>query len=177
MVLLDADVQGTAATWASDREEIDAPTVACVQRTGNITATVKELAGKYEFVIIDSGGRDSQELRTGLITADLSIHPFRPSQADLDTVFYLSETISQAKDFNATLKVVGLLTMCPTHPGNVEIRDSRQYLADHMEILDRVLHDRKAYRDALSSGLGVTEHNDPKAKQEVINLVEAIING
>lgn len=177
VVLIDSDSQCTSATWAADREETSAPPVACVQRVGNITATAKELATKYDLVLIDAGGRDSQELRTGLLAADLLIAPFKPSQADLDTIYQLSDVVGQARDFNASLDAVAVLTMSPTHPANTEIQDSREYLSEHIIVLDCLVHDRKAYRDALSMGIGVIEHTDPKAKNEMQELYKVITNG
>ncbi len=176
VVLLDADSQCTSATWATDREESSATSVPCVQRVGNITSTAKELATKYDLVIIDAGGRDSQELRTGLLAADLVVSPFKPSQADLDTVFQLADVIRQAQDFNTALTSVAVLTMSPTHPGNTEIQVSKDYLSEHMTVLDCLLYDRKAYRDALSMGLGVIECNDKKAQQEITELYKAVTN-
>jgi len=176
VVLLDTDSQCTSATWAADREETSASPVACVQRVGNITATAKELDNKYDLVIIDAGGRDSQELRTGLLAADLLISPFKPSQADLDTVFQLSDVVRQAQDFNTSLKAMAVLTMSPTHPANTEIQVSKDYLSEHMTVLDCLLYDRKAYRDALSMGLGVIEHTDKKAQNEITALYNEITN-
>jgi len=170
VVLVDADSQGTAANWVNDRNETDAPAVHCVQRTGNITATVRDLTTRYGQVVIDAAGRDSQELRTGLTVADMVLCPFRPSQADADTVFHLNEVITSAMDFNTALKAKAVLTLCPTHPGNNEIGTTREYLADFIPVAPIIIHDRKAYRDALSDGLGVVEYNNKKAKQEILNL-------
>lgn len=177
VVLLDADSQSTSATWAADREQTNAPPIPCVQVAGNYTAEAKKLAGKHELLLIDAGGKDTQELRAGLGIADLLIAPFRPSQADLDTVFQLSDVISEMQKYNASLKAVALLTMSPTHPANTEIKEARDYLAKHMTVLDCLTHDRKAYRDALSKGLGVVEHTDKKAKNEVNKLYRVITNG
>jgi len=177
VVLLDSDIQGTSARWSSDREESSALVVPCVQRTGNITSTVRGLAEKYKNVIIDSGGRDSQELRTGLVIADVSIHPFRPSQADLDTVFHLSEVITQALDFNSKLRSYALLTMCSTHHANNEIEDSKDYLSEHLAVLKPLLFDRKIYRDSLSEGLGVIESINKKAVTEFEAFTKAVLNG
>lgn len=176
VVLIDSDSQSTSATWSADREQTSAPQVACVQKVGNITNTAKELATKYDLVIIDAGGRDSQELRTGLLAADLLLAPFKPSQADLDTIFQLSDVITQAKDFNAELNAAAVLTMSPTHPANTEIKDSKAYLSEHISVLDCLVYDRKAYRDALSMGLSVIEHTDDKAKNEISELYRVISN-
>jgi chromosome partitioning protein len=180
VLLIDADAQTTAATWASDREEAGhKPLVPCVQKLGNIRASVLDLAKRYDFIVIDAAGRDSQELRTAMTCADVLLCPFRPSQADLDTAEGLSDIIEQARDFNEYLRVSAVLTMCPTHHNNTEIQDSRDYLQtfQNLPVLDCVVYDRKAYRDALSVGKGVTEHTDQKAKDEIIALTEAVING
>lgn len=73
-------------------------------------------AGRYEHVVIDAGGRDSQELRTALLAADLVLCPFRPSQADVDTAAQLVDVTTQAKDFNEGLQVSAVLALCPTNP-------------------------------------------------------------
>lgn len=180
VLLVDADIQTTAATWASDREEAEhQPPVPCVQKLGNIRASVLDLSKRYDYLVIDAAGRDSQELRTAMTCADVLLCPFRPSQADLDTAEGLSDIIDQARDFNESLRVAAVLTMCPTHHGNPEIQDSRDYLADFptLPVLDCVVYDRKAYRDALSIGKGVTEHSDQKARAEITALTEALING
>ena len=112
-----------------------------MQRVGNITATAKELASKYDLVLIDAGGRDSDELRAGLVAADLLLTPFKPSQADLDTVYQLSDVIKQAqKGFNPALKTLAVLTMSPTHPANTEIKGARDYLKKHLKVASCLLH-------------------------------------
>ncbi len=173
VVLLDADYQGTSAQWAEDREATSAPAVACVQRHGNIRSTVQDLAGRYEHVVIDAAGRDSQELRTGLLAADLVLCPFRPSQADVDTAEHLLDVINQARDFNESLQAFAVLALCPTHPAVTEIQDARKYLRGvGFDVARTCVYDRKAYRDALSEGLGATEYRNRKAAAEIRGLLK-----
>ena len=176
VVLLDADSQGTSAQWSQDREETDLPQVACVQKYGNVTKTIRDLAGRYEHVVIDAGGRDSQELRTALLAVDLVICPFRPSQADVDTAAQLVEVTSQAKGFNEDLQVSAVLTLCPTHPLIKEIQEAREYLQDidGLQVLNCHIFDRKVYRDALSTGHGVVESRNKKAAAEIRSLLKVI---
>lgn len=176
VALLDTDTQSTSATWAADRSETTSPGLTCIQKLGNITATALELSETHDLVIIDSGGRDSDEMRTGMLAADLLIAPFKCSQADLDTVYHLNDVINQASERNPKLKAVALLSISPTHHANTEIAAAREYLSGHMTVLDSTVHDRKAYRDALSLGIGVTEHTDRKAKAEIMNLYGEVSN-
>jgi len=175
VVLLDADTQGTSSTWADDRDSQDVPEVYSFQKFGDIGHAVKDLAGLYDHVVIDAIGRDSKELRTGLLVADVVLCPFRPSQADVDTAEHLAEVVNKAQDLNADMRILGVLALCPTNPLVKEIRDARAYLKDYsIPVVKPVVYDRKVYRDALSEGLGVVESKNPKAKQEILDLVKVI---
>lgn len=68
VLLLDTDRQGTASFWATVREEEAVePRVACVQKFGKgLPAQVRDLAERYDEIVIDAGGRDSMELRYAL---------------------------------------------------------------------------------------------------------------
>lgn len=176
VVLLDADTQGTSAQWSQDREETDLPKVACVQKYNNVTKTIRDLAGRYDHVVIDAGGHDSQELRTALLAVDVVLCPFRPSQADVDTAPQLVEVTTAAKDFNEHLQVSAVLALCPTNPLVREIQEAREYLRDidGLLVLNCLIYDRKVYRDSLSTGLGVVESKNKKAAAEIWSLVKAI---
>jgi chromosome partitioning protein len=178
VVLVDADRQCTSANWAMDRTANEKlAKVHCVQKYENIRDTLIDLNKRYDFVIVDAAGRDSRELRTGMLAAHILIVPFRPSQPDLDTLPKMQEIITQAKDLNPDLKVFGLLTMTPTNPAIREEADARICLEDYsvIKLLTTIIHDRKCYRDAMSDGLGVVEMDNPKAKDEIKKLIAEIM--
>lgn len=177
VVLVDSDKQCTAANWASDRlEQSNYPKVHCIQKYENIRDTLLDLDKRYEYVIVDAAGRDSRELRTGMIAAHILIIPFRPSQPDLDTLPKMKEIILQAKDLNPSLSIYGLITMAPTNPIINETIEAQTYLKDYPEIqlLKSIIRDRKVYRDAMSDGLGVVEKDNLKAKEEIDLIVKEI---
>lgn len=179
VVLVDADRQSTAARWAEDRAAHEQlAKVHCVQKYDNIRETLLDLAQRYEYVVVDAAGRDSRELRTGMTAADILLIPFRPSQPDLDTLPHLQEVMTQAKDLNPILKVRALLTMTPTNPQIQEAAEAREYLQDYPDIvlLNTIICDRKVYRDAMSDGKGVLEFDNPKAREEINNLVEELFS-
>ncbi|AWY21785.1 AAA family ATPase [Moraxella bovis] len=177
VVLVDADIQQSSANWVRDREQTGLKAVHCVQRYGDIKSTLKDLAGRYQHVVVDVAGHDSKELRTAMLVADKLIVPFRPSQLDLDTLPHLSEVIDQATSFNESLKAYGLLTLAPTNPANQEIKQAGDYLSDFplLTPLHAVIHDRKIYRDAISEGKGVIEGNNQKASDEFTALMTEIL--
>lgn len=177
VVLVDADRQQSSANWVKDRDGTDLKKVHCIQRYDNIKATLKDLANRYEYVVVDVAGHDSKELRTAMLVADKLIVPFRPSQFDLDTLPHLTEVIDQAQSFNENLEAYGLLTLAPTNPSISEIQQASEYLADFpiFTALNSVVYDRKVYRDSISEGKGVSELNNPKAKEEFNKLMQEIL--
>lgn len=177
VVLVDADKQSTASTWAADREaDSSLPPVACVQKYDNIRQTLLDLDRRYSHVVVDCAGHDSKELRTGMTAAHVMLSPFRPSQPDLDTAPKLAELIDTAKEMNEALRVCAVLTMCPSNPSVTEIQDAQAYLAkvSGLTAVLPCIHDRKVYRDAICAGKGATEMKNDKAAKELTALWEAI---
>jgi len=178
VLLVDADTQPSSTLWAQDRAENDnLPTVKAVQATGRINDTLKDLGERYEFVVVDAAGRDSTEMRTGLLVADVVIIPLRPSQFDLGTLPAMEETISQAKDFNPGMQVYALLNAVSTNPQVKEAQEATDLLHEFPEIqlLKSILHARKVYGDSVINGKGVIEMDNPKAKDEVSQLLKEIL--
>ena len=173
VVLVDADVQRSAARWHADREEAEVkPAIACVEKLGNLHDTLRDLDGRYGIVIVDVAGRDSKEMRTGMTAAHKMLVTVRPSQFDLDTLPHMSELIEQVRDFNPDLQVRSLLTQVPTHHVDSERTDAGEYLTDYpgLKPMQTVIYERKAYRDVLGEGRGVVEWTNPKAKAEIQEL-------
>ena len=177
VVLVDADSQRSAARWHADREEQGhIPRIACVEKLGSIHLTLQDLANRYDTVIVDVAGKDSQEMRTAMTAADQLVVVVRPSQFDLDTLEHMSGVIQQAKDFNPDLQVRGLIAQAPSNVYNSERTDAGEYLADYplISALKTVIYERKAYRDVVGEGLGVVEWNNSKAKAEIQALAQEL---
>lgn len=178
--LLDADPQSSATRWAQDRLDAEVlPNIPNAQASGAIHQTLKDLASKYTYVVVDSAGRDSKELRTGMVVADILLSPARPSQYDLDTLPHLAEVFEAAKDLNPKLSGYLVLNLCPTNPVIKEADSAKEFLADYSEfkLAKTLVYDRKAYRDSISEGKTVLEWHDAKAKHEIEALLEEILNG
>ena len=76
VILVDSDRQSSSSNWAEDRaENPDLPKVNFVQKYDNLRATLKDLNNRYEYVVVDAAGRDSKELRTGLVAANILLMP------------------------------------------------------------------------------------------------------
>jgi len=179
-MLVDSDIQGTASTWITDRDENpNLSKIHSIQKYGNVRNALLDLKKRYEYVIVDSPGRDSREMRTGISTADVLLVPLKSSQPDLDTLPKMKEIIEEGKDFNPKLKVMLVLTMVSTNPAVTEKEESIEYLKQYPEFYtaNAMIHERKIYRDCMSQGKSVmemTSQSKKKANQEIKQLVEEI---
>ncbi|PUW01484.1 ParA family plasmid-partitioning AAA ATPase [Cronobacter sakazakii] len=176
VIIVDADDQRSVLTWYNNRSE-SLPHIPVTGATGNIKAMLKEHAKTYDFVIADCAGRDSSEMRSGLMAADVFISPLRPSQMDLDVVPHTCKVFSAAKDFNESVRGYLVLNMTPTNMFVNEANQAAEVLIEfpEMSLASTRVCDRKAHRDAWAESLTIFETGNDKAKEEIENLVREVI--
>lgn len=182
VLLLDADQQRTAARWVARRNEASiSPRIHCAEKTGDVKQSVADLANRYQDVVIDAGGRDSRELRSGLLVAERVYIPLRPSQADLETIPHIDELVGLARSMRVDDGPAAyiLLAMAPTHHLVTETEQAQQLLQDlpYLALAKPVIRDRKVYRDALAEGRSVLEMDNPSAIAECRALMEELTHG
>jgi chromosome partitioning protein len=167
----------TARNWARVRASANAAPITSVKLEGAIHTNLTDLGKRYDYVIVDVAGKDSREMRSAMTAAHVMVTPILPSQADVDSSNSLSRTIVDARDFNPGLAVIAVLNRCSTQWNDTEADESAEYMKDYPELplADVRLHDRKAYRRSLETGLGVVELKDPKAKAEIQLLMNEIL--
>lgn len=175
VLLLDADPQKTSSTWAYRRNlltDINVPKLHCAEKTGDIYNTVMDLANRYNYIIIDSGGRDSRELRSGLIACNVFYTPIKPSQIDIDTLGKMNELVEHALALNKTLKSVALITHAPTNPNMDDKKETEEILAKmpNFSKSNIAITYRSSYWRTMGRGLSVLEYLDDKAKNEILSL-------
>lgn len=180
VLLIDADKQMTSSYWAAQRDEQDSlARIVCIQKRGNaIHRDINDLATKYEDIIIDAGGQDSKELRAAMIVADVLCIPFQPSQPDIWTLETMDQLIDQAQALNPNLQVFTIINRASTHPLVPETDEAISCLADfpRLPFSDVVIHERRAFRKAMTLGSAVTEldNKDQKAIGEITHLYHTL---
>ncbi|MDD5494472.1 MAG: AAA family ATPase [Dehalococcoidia bacterium] len=180
VLLIDTDPQGSANYWAQNRDEWEVkPRVACVQKFGKgLPAEVKDLAKRYQDIIIDAGGRDSVELRAALVVAKRAYIPIQPSQFDIWTLNRMDELIETSKGFNPDLQAWVIISRSSTNPSVHESDDTMEIMGDFPNLgLARItIRDRIAYRKAAKDGMAVCElkPKDPKAVEEMEALYKEV---
>ena len=180
--LIDADRQGSAANWCSEREAAGhGPEITIVQKYDNISSTIKSLAEKFAFIIVDVAGRNSREMITAAAVADILLCPSQCSQLDLDTLGELQQQVERVKDLNPELKILVYQSMASTNSKVVEKerQDFQDYVSEFPDFkaLQAVGRYRKVYRDVFSDGLSVLEANNASAAAEIEDLYKEVYHG
>ena len=182
VLLVDTDPQGSASYWAQVRgEDGQLARVACMQKFGKgLAAELKDLAGRYQDVIVDAGGRDSIELRSALVAVEVALLPVQASQFDLWTLERLAELVETARGFNPDLRALVVISRAPTHVTSTDAAEARDLLAEYpaMTPSQWLIRDRVAFRRAASAGQGAVEHAaDEKAVFEIGRVYKEVFNG
>lgn len=173
VLLVDGDEQKSAYNWNEYRQD----KLPCIFVLDNLIDTLEPLNNKYDFIVIDVAGRDSQIFREALLISDKLIVPTQASIVDLEVLGYVSDKVTQAHKNNPNLLAYVVINKAPTNYRNTEAEQAQAYIAQFptFKLLDTVLHDRKAFRDGFVESLSVTELSDIKARDEISQLVSEVI--
>lgn len=168
VLILDMDPQGTATAWYKDRES-DTPVLASINSSELPDAIRKAEAAKYDFVFIDTPGRDEPITTAAIRAADLCVVPCRPTPGDMKATPPTIATVNRlGKD------VAFVLTQVP--PRGSRITEAQSGLSMLGMVCPHQIGMRNAYQDAQGAGLGVTEFEaDGKAAKEIKALWEWIV--
>ena len=182
VLLIDTDPQGSSADWAYYRSESGLNGVECIQLFGkHIVSEIDTKTKRYDDIIIDAGGRDSQELRYAMTIADVMVVPVGASQYDLNTVANIDELLNQVQPMNPGLVCYAVVNNFPNHARLTEGTDAIEFLKQFENVtpFNFIIHERISI-NRTSKGFGINESEevtgqaDPRAEAEFIKLYEAI---
>lgn len=172
-LIVDGDEQKSAYKWNEYRQD----RLDCIFVLENLIDTLESLNDKYDFIIIDVAGRDSQIFRESLLISDKLIIPTQASLIDLEVLEYVADKVATAHKNNAELKAYVIINKASSNYRNTEIGQARAYIAQFhiLHLLNTVIHDRKAFRDGFVESLSVSEMNDIKARDELANFLQEVL--
>ena len=181
VLLVDTDPQKTASYWSLTRDEKGiTPKITCIQKTDNVKGEINALKGKFDDIIIDAGGRDSIELRTSMLVAEVAVFPFRPSQFDLWTLAKMDKHLKDVILINESLKAFVVINQASSNPSVKEKKNAQEHLEDFpdIQLMKSIISERIAFRKAAIQGISVMElkNEDQKAKDEMESLYKEIFN-
>lgn len=161
-IIFDMDAQGTAEEWFQDREA-DTPQLVRVSQS-ELPKALEMAAGRFDYVFIDTPGRDEPAQAQAIAQSNFCVIPCRPSPADLKAT---PATIATVKRLDKPFAFV--LTQTPAR--SYRIREASEALSKFGAVCPVPVVSRNAYQDAQGLGLGVTEYEPQgKAAEEIIAL-------
>jgi chromosome partitioning protein len=177
ILLIDGDGQSSAATFAQIRSELAVPAkFTTVQLHGAaIRQQMKSLRAKYQEIIIDVGGRDTGSLRAALTVSDAILIPFQPRSVDLWAGVQIGALVAEARAVN-DLKAYAVINAADAQGSDNDDAIAALGTIDGLEVLSAVIGRRKAFPNAFTAGLAVTEQHPPDAKAvaELLSTVDAL---
>jgi chromosome partitioning protein len=163
-LLIDADEQGTALAFTELRSSRPGASgsgyTAVALHGAAIRTQVRQLAPRYDHIIVDVGGRDSGSLRAALLVSDLLLVPTAPRSFDLWGVDQTADLLQEARELNANLRAVAVLNGADSAGrDNSEAAAALAEIAG-LEVAKCTIGRRKAFPNAAAAGLGILEYSD-----------------
>jgi chromosome partitioning protein len=183
VLLIDADDQESATDFTTMREanKPEGTGYTLSQLRQQLRSNVKKLATKYDHIVIDTGGRDTELQRASILTTDVYILPFAPRNYEIWTVskvqMLIQEVLKLREELGENpLRVFSFLNKADIR--GVENVESVEILEEYKELgfINSPIVNRKAFATASSKGLSIFEliPNDEKAILEMGRLFEHI---
>jgi chromosome partitioning protein len=177
VLLVDGDEQRTAITFTDLRTEKTGSsgyTVVGLQGA-SLRTQVRQLAEKYDDIVIDVGGRDTGSLRAALTVAETLLIPVQPRSFDIWAVDQLSDLIKEALEINK-LRAVAVLNAADAQGCDNEEASKAISDVEGIEMSKIRIGRRKAFPNAAAMGCSVLEHStkDVKAIDELTALVDEL---
>lgn len=156
VLVVDADPQGSAVTWADVAAEAGhaAPPVTALGDT--LRQAVPELARGFDLVVLDTPGRASKRLPGALVLADVALVPCGPSAVDVWALAGLLEVVREVRELRPGLAVALVANRAKSTTLARSARDALDQCGE--PVLGTVIGDRTAYGEAVACGQGVTAY-------------------
>lgn len=176
-LLIDTDKQVTAATWASWRAEQNC---SCNPATiilfgDQVYKQGMNFAKEYDFIVIDSGGKDNAALRYALLLADVLLIPTTANSFETAALDDINIIINGAKINNEKLVTKVVLARVDRSRKLVP-KHFIEFLQEHdLELCKTMIPQLEAFPRAQEKGLAVFETKDSdKAANAIISLCQEV---
>ena len=168
VLIIDLDAQASAEGWYQDREA-ESPRLVRLESGDLSQALAKAREAGFDYVLIDTPGKDEPATAAAIRAADFCIVPCRPTPVDLKAIPPTVATINR-------LSKPAIFVLTQTPPRGERIREAEVGLAMLGIVCPIRVVARTAYQDAQGAGLGVSEFDpDGKAAAEIAQLWHWIV--
>jgi chromosome partitioning protein len=176
VLLVDADPQGSALTWATVGAEagLSLPTVIKMGAGLHRPDQLPALAQNYDVTIIDCPPRHGEIQKAALMVADLVLLPCGPSTLDAWALAETVDLINLAQTVRKDLMAAVLITK--KNARTAIGQSAREVVASSgLQVLHTELAYRVTYQEAPAAGLGPTTYEPGSAAAaEVRGLVDEL---
>ncbi len=168
VLLIDADPQRSTEVFSDIRSQSDLkPLFSSVSKTGiSLGDEIKRMSENFDSIVVDTGGRDSKEMRKAMLSSNVLIIPTIPSQYDVSVLDRMLDLSSEAKVLNERLLTLVLVNRVSPNPFLAkELENMREYIEDAKKernlndvfLLKSVIYERQVYRKIVASGNSLSE--------------------
>ena len=173
VLLVDADKQGSATTWASLRDETPFQVISMARE--NLAKDVIRLASDFDATVIDGPPHAEGIARACIIASDFVVLPIEPSGLSTWASDLTVKQVQEAQAYKETLKCGFVVSR---KIGNTVLgREIRSMAADAgIQLLDAEVEQRVAYAESLTMGKTIFEWSPTgTAAKEIMTLTDEII--
>ena len=178
-VLVDTDRQGSSLKWSLRRKQEKGEggrlTVVHLPSVEDFKREIVALRDAHQVIVIDGAPEVTRMMTVAAAVADLVVVPLLPSIDDLDA---LPDVVAELKGVQKARKgkpIVRFLVNSHVEGTRVSKEIANALAAFDFGVLSNRLTTRMDYREAKRFGLGAVEYENPKAKREVIALLEEVM--
>ena len=169
VLLLDADVQGSALDWAASRET-PAPFAVLGLPKPALHKEIPRFLADYQHVIIDGPPRVYDVARSAILASDCVLVPIQPSPYDIWAARDIVDLVEEASAFNETLQSAFVINrkIVNTAIGRDVVEALSAYA---IPVLDSQICQRVAFAESAASGSTVLEDAPKSAAALEISAV------
>ena len=176
VLLVDGDDQGSSTLFSQLRaDQVGQCGYTTVSLHGAAVRTqTRQLAPKYDDVVIDVGGRDTGSLRAALTVSDMLLIPVQPRTFDVWALDQVAALVKEAREINPNLRALAFLNGADAQGKDNAEAQAAMAEVDGLDSSDLVMVRRKAYPNAASLGRGIIESQprDAKAVDELTAIAK-----
>lgn len=136
----------------------------------DLRESLRGLIRQYDSIVIDCGGRISDELKMAICCADKVIMPIDPMEND--EISNVEAVIDEISDLDCEFFI--LPNKVSTHPFNNDLQEFKKKYdgkLKYFRILNSYLHERRIYKKARAEGFSIYENRNLNAIEEFNNFI------
>jgi chromosome partitioning protein len=178
VLLVDADEQGSARTWADVAGEGNHPIPTTVAMGKDLwkPGQLPKMAESFDRVIIDGPPRAAQVQRAILLASDVAVIPCGPGATDAWALGHMVDLVDGARTVRP--KLVAAVVLNQVDARTVVGKKAREGLDDcGFPLLDASIGDRVDYIEAIMAGLGPTTYAPKSRAAKEIKALLAEVEG